>query len=167
MLSGRTAAAQGPWDLPADHPDVHVLDDSGAEVSGRLLRFDDVSLTLLVQDGERRVERERIRRVWRRDELRNGLLTGLFIGVAAGVAAGLGHDTCRFELVTRPCRGYEKSRLIAFLAPLYGAVGLGIGAGVDALIRRPLVLYERPGVAMTLTPAAGARRGAIGLAIAW
>src|SRR5687767_14202605 len=70
---------------------VHVLDDAGAETTGRLLQLTPDALVLLVDGTERRFDAARVRRIERRgDSLKNGALIGLGIGTGMGLlAAGI------------------------------------------------------------------------------
>lgn len=86
---------------------------------------------------------------WRNDPVLNGAL----IGAAAGVAGGL-----------LLCRTMEPWEVCNDPGPLlrYGAVGAGIGIGIDALIRKREVVPVRGGSAqLSVVPMAG--RGAKGV----
>jgi hypothetical protein len=118
----------------SDGMTVYVLDETGQETIGTLLRLDADSLVLLVEGIERRVESAQVKRVARRgDPLRNGFYVGAAIGAALGLIADCHyrHQLC------------GTGRKVAFVA---GAAGLyaGIGVGIDALKQGRTTLYQAP-----------------------
>lgn len=158
--------------LPTDNPTVHVVDDGGKDLKGRLLRFDATSLTLDVNKTEMRFDRQQVNEIYiRGDSLTNGMLTGLFAGVGLGVVGGLTTNECGgliFPDSGRSCTASDKAGIAGILSAFFGGIGLGIGAGIDALIPGRQVLYQRGaarGAAMSVTPIAD-RHGAR-LSIAW
>lgn len=106
---------------PEDLSTVYVLDDTGQETTGELLRLDADGLVLLVEGAELRFEAEQAIRLDRRgDSLKNGLLIGAAIGAVLGLVSDAG--------------------------PLLGAVGFaGIGLGIDALNQGRITLYDASG----------------------
>ncbi len=140
---------------------VYVLDDTGAEASGKLLRLDLDSLVLLVGDTERRFEAARVRRIEKRgDSLRNGAVIGAIVGAAIGVLAA-GIADCPGDGGGR-CPGF---RAAGFLIST-GAYA-AIGAGIDALVVGRQTLYEAPAASRrsVRTPQLG--RAAINVAFRW
>jgi len=133
-------AAQGwPGKVKAGSSTVYVLDDTGMEVSGRLLRLDPDSLVLLVGDTERRFEAARVRRIEKRgDSLRNGALIGAVIGTAAGWFVTRLAD-CPGDNPGGPCPG-ARAAGFALSIGTYAA----IGAGIDALVVGRTTWYEAP-----------------------
>ena len=120
-------------------PMVYVLDSSGVETAGRLVRLNPDSLVLLVEDAEVRFEAARVRRLQQRgDSLRNGALIGAVVGSGLGLLAA-GMTDCAGSLDPREqsCPGF---RTAVFL----GSIGLylGIGTGIDALIVGRTTLFE-------------------------
>ena len=113
---------------------VTVAGPTGGEVTGKIAELSP-SLLALVVKGQRRDLRESevtTIRQRRSDSLQNGALAGLCIG--AGLPAAL------FVL----SGAHDVDGGMAALATLiYGGVGAGIGAGVDALIVTRQVIYER------------------------
>lgn len=143
-------------------PTVYVRDDTGAEVSGRLLRLDADAIVLLVGDVEQRIEARRVTRIQKRgDSLRNGLLIGTFVGAALGLLAASISD-CPGSDPGGRCPG---TRLAAFVVGTgtYGA----LGAGIDALVVGRTTLYEAPAVAPPSgdTPSGG--RLAVNMRLRW
>lgn len=72
------------------------------------------------------------------DSLRNGMTYGAIAGGAfIGVLLGLLHGVCEgdCDLALGPVIGGSA---------LYIAAGVGAGASIDALVKRPLVLYRAP-----------------------
>jgi hypothetical protein len=103
-------------------------------------------LTITVEGRDLVFDRQHVRTIYERgDSLKNGTIIGLLAGATLGIVAGVGGTDCGgfFEAV-RSCTGGEKVRLAAVSAGVFGAVGVGIGAGIDALIRGRRLLYERP-----------------------
>ena len=95
VASAQGTAQSWPGQATAELSAVYVLDDTGVEASGRLLRLDPDSLVLLVGGTERRFDAARVRRIEKRgDSLRNGLLIGALVGVGVGLAAA-GISDCR------------------------------------------------------------------------
>jgi hypothetical protein len=71
-------------------------------------------------------------------------LIGLGAGAAFGVAAAHGFSD------------NPRASDAAQGALIFGAIGAGIGVGIDALVRGPRVVYRRPGLARVL-PAVGSQ----------
>ena len=113
---------------------VDVTDASGHEVRGTVAGLTRSTLALSV-DGARRDWTETditMIRQRRPDPLANGVLWGFGIGAGLGVASLLGGG-CEGSVTFLPvCMG------------IAGAFGAGIGAAVDAAIRREQVIFTRP-----------------------
>jgi len=167
VVTGQTARTDFTG-LPTDNPTVHVVEDSGKETKGKLLRFDATSLTLDVNKNEMQFDRQHVNQIYvRGDSLTNGMLTGLFAGVGVGIVGGLTADECGF-VFPDSCTGSDRAALAGILSAVFGGIGLGIGAGVDALIPGRDVLYQRRGPAgagLSVSPVAN-RHGA-GVSVAW
>jgi hypothetical protein len=152
--------------------EITVFDDGGSETRGRLLRFTADSLTIV---ADRRVlvfDRPQVYRVYARgDPLKTGMLIGFLTGAAFGIAAGLGTDCGGFLGPIRPCTGGEKLRLVAVGSGVFGALGLGLGAGIDALITGRRLVYLRPPRAeaptVTFGPSFGPSGAGLVLSVAW
>lgn len=114
---------------------VRVTDATGREVSGTILTLAPQSIELRV-DGQPQLWTEAdIASVSHRrpDSLANGAWWGLGIGaglMSLGVAAVGVED--------------GDAGWAALAIGVYGAVGAGIGVGIDALITRSQVIYQRP-----------------------
>lgn len=118
---------------------VYVLDDTGVETSGKLIRLNADSLVLLVGDVERHFDAARVRRIEKRgDSLRNGMLTGAVLGVLMGLIGARITD-CPGADPGGSCPGFR-------VATLLGSIGgyTSFGAGIDALIVVRTRLYEAP-----------------------
>jgi len=130
---------------------VYVLDDTGTETTGRLLRLTADSLVLLVDGAERQFDAARVRRIQRRgDSLRNGAIIGAVVGVGIGFLAG-GIADCGRDDPGGSCAG---TRVAAVLVST--GVYAAVGAGIDALIQGRTTLYQAP----PSPPAAGRQPGA-------
>jgi hypothetical protein len=116
---------------------VFVTDAAARETAGKLLRIDPESLAMLVDGQERRLDRERIVRIQKRDTLRNGVLIGAGLGVALGlVSAGISD-----------CPGDPGGRCAGFRAMMVGmstVVYTGLGVSVDLLVRGRTTVYRAP-----------------------
>ena len=116
---------------------VRVTDNAGREFRGDMVALTGSSLALSI-DGSRRDLLEgdvATIRQRRRDPLTNGMLWGF------GIGAGLGAAT----LLAGGCEG--SVQYLPVCMGIAGAFGSGIGAAVDAAIRREQVIYARAGSA--------------------
>jgi hypothetical protein len=115
---------------------IWVTDAQGREVQGKIHSLSSDALTLGAEGSNTFAAREvSAIRERRPDSLKNGALIGL------GVGAGLALVAC-FSLA----EGSDDVGWCAAVVGFYGAVGAGIGAGVDAAIKGPrLVIYRGAG----------------------
>lgn len=116
--AGQPAVALPDLVKPGDR--LFVTEPGGVQTEGRLLRVSPDELVLLAGDVERVFEREGIGRIEKRDRLWNGMLAGAIPGAMIG--AGSAGSACE------PNCG----RTIAVGAIVFGAIGAGIGALIDA-----------------------------------
>lgn len=162
VVAAQGTAQSWPGLATAELSTVYVLDDTGGEVSGRLLRLDPDSLVLLVGDTERRVDAARVRRIEKRgDSLRNGAFIGAIVGAAMGVIV-TGIADCPGSDPGGSCPG---ARAAGFV--LSTGAYAAIGAGIDALIVGRTTLYEAPAASprSARTPHRG--RAAFNVALQW
>lgn len=125
-------------DLPR-LPTVYVLDDTGHETEGRLLRLEPDSLVILVAGAERRFEAGSVRRIEKRgDSLQNGAIIGTVTGALFGLLTA-GMADCPGQHPSGPCAG---SHAVLFL--IQTGTWAAIGTGIDALIPGRTRLYEAP-----------------------
>ena len=144
----------------AESSTVYVLDDTGAETSGTLLRLNPDWLVLRVGDTERRFDAARVRRIEKRgDSLRNGAVIGAIVGAAVGVLAA-GISDCPGDDPGGSCPGF---RAAGFL--LSTGAYAAIGTGIDALVVGRTTLYEAP--AASPRPARMPNRGRIAFNMAF
>ncbi len=109
-----------------------ITDAAGQRLGGKLADLSDSSLVIEVAGTRRILQGAEVDIIEKRgsDSLKNGALIGLVIG--AGLAgAALGAATGEW--------GYA-----ALNALVYGGMGAGIGAGLDALIEGQQVIYAAP-----------------------
>ena len=131
---------------------IMVIDDTGIETSGRLLRFTAEELTIAVDGRDRTFERRRVEAIYQRgDSVKNGMAIGFFVGAAAGFATGVRRTECGdhdyvtgYQYSHVPCTGTEKVTEGLTIGALTGLLGVGIGAGIDKIIPGRRLLYERP-----------------------
>ena len=113
---------------------VTLTDTSGREATGKIADLTS-SMLVLMEKGSRRELSERevtTIRQRRSDSLANGAIWGLAVGglLATGMVAAF-------------WEGDDDIGPAAVGVALYSGVGAGIGAGVDALITRRHVIYQR------------------------
>ena len=125
---------------------VWITDSSGREEKTRILEVSGDVVTTAAGEDIRRRRTTDIMRIQSRQS--DSVLNGALIGAGAGVAAGLLLCTAMEPLEV--CRNDVGSMV------KLGALGAGIGIGVDALIRGRKTIYERPGVTRVFaTPVVG------------
>jgi hypothetical protein len=114
---------------------VHVTDNAGREFRGNIVALAGSSLALSIDgrrhellEGDVATVRQR-----RRDPLTNGLLWGFGVGAGLGVVS----------LLRGGCEG--SVQFLPVCMGTAGAMASGIGAAVDAAIRREHFVYARPG----------------------
>ena len=118
---------------------VRVTNDAGDEVRGTITDLSSSSLNLKV-DGTRRTFLETdITAIHQRrnDSLANGAKRGFIVGASLGVLGGIAI-----------AREYESSgggAFIPILGLVYGSIGAGAGAGIDAMNPSEQPIYARRG----------------------
>ena len=125
-----------------------VVDDSGKETRGRVLRSTMDSLTMTVEGRDRLFDRQGVKAIYelQGDSVRHGMMIGLAAGAALGASVVAFESVCggSFE-EARSCTGGEQARQAAVVGGVFGAIGMGIGTLSDALVRDRRLLYERSG----------------------
>ena len=136
---------------------VTVTDDSGRNLTGRIIDLSPSTLSLEARGArlDLRAAEVSFIRQRRPDPLRNGALIGLGVGaIPAAYLSWLAHGYAHNEGGESAAAGVAGWSLV---------VAAGIGAGVDALIRRSHVIYGPTGAAqrrLTVSPLlSGHRRG--------
>lgn len=151
VLSAQTPARvdEGFRTLAPPGAAVEVVGPTGNRTRGRLLRLDAESFTIRSGGREVRFDRPQVAEVYQRgDSLKSGLLTGLGLGAGLGFVAGLANDSCGALFSPRKCTGSERARIAAVAGGLLGAVGMGIGVGLDALFTGRRLVYYREDAAV-------------------
>jgi hypothetical protein len=115
---------------------VTVTDSTGRDLTGKIASLSSSSLTLMVEGTRRDLPESEIRtiRQRRQDSLANGAKWGLGIGAGLGLAAG-------FALAAGDG---NVSAVIPIIGLVYGGLGAGVGAGIDALVLGNQVIYFKP-----------------------
>ena len=118
---------------------MSVIDVPGNAVSGKILSLSPSSLTLEVDGRPREFKEAEISKIMQRrgDSLGNGALWGLAVG------AGLATVAVASAAASDELEG-EDAGWAALAIGVYGGIGAGIGVGIDALITRRQVIFERP-----------------------
>jgi hypothetical protein len=138
---------------------VYVLDDTGAETSGKLVRLNADSIVILAGGGERTFDAARIRRVQKRgDSIRNGVIIGAVVGVVlGGIGAGIAD-----------CPGVDQNGCAGARAGLFvlsTSVYTAIGAGIDALVVGRTTLYTAAPPTVGRLPGGSAGSASIGIGL--
>lgn len=117
---------------------VTVTDTAGREAGGRITSLSADAIVLRVNGQPREWKEGDIATIRQRksDSLGNGALWGL--GIGAGLAA--------VAIASSDLESGDEGWVVLGMA-VYGGIGAAIGVGVDALITRPHVIYEKPGTA--------------------
>jgi hypothetical protein len=138
---------------------VTVTDTGGQQVSGKITDLSAASLALMVDGRPRRFAESEVATVSQRrgDSLANGALIGLIVGAALpaiGLVVAVNRDDYDDDV-----SGGEVAAIIA----IYGGLGAAVGVGIDALITRRQVIFERrsaSGVTFAIAPIVGPTRAA-------
>lgn len=134
---------------------ITVRDANGAETTGRLDSLSAHSLTIVSAGKHREWADTQVSRVFQRRQ--DSLLNGALWGAAAG-GGTFGVLAAIF------CSGgdCEGDPTVAGVFALYTGLGAAAGVGIDALITRRHVIFERPShsAALSFSPIlSGGRRG--------
>jgi hypothetical protein len=114
-----------------------VTDTAGQPVRGKLVNLSSSSLRLNVSGTTREFQKVDVNTITKRgsDSLKNGALIGVIIGGGFGVVG----------MAVAAAQGDADAAFFVGAALVYGGMGAGIGAGVDALIEGQRVIYANPG----------------------
>jgi hypothetical protein len=116
-------------------PTVYVVETSGTETEGKLLRLAPDALVILVSGVERRFEVGSVQRIETRDSTRNGTIIGAVVGAVFGLLGAAVSDCPRSGQGS--CAGV-RAGLFLISTSFYAAAGMGI----DAVIPGRTSLYE-------------------------
>ena len=133
---------------------VQMTDRSNRQLTGVVRGVGPSALTVDVAGLEQRWALADMRELWRRgDSLKNGVLIGAAAGAAGGMLGGLALSSL-FEEEARAGAGP-----LASITMLGALIGIGAGAGIDALVRGRTLLYRDRTGSVSLSPviAPGAR----------
>ena len=106
-----------------------ITSDNGNKVNGRLIEITDDHILLRVKNGQQSIAAPQIVKVGKR---KNGVLLGAIIGAGASVPFALAISSYSYN---------EGGSPSAALIPVL--MGLGIGAGIDALLPSTRTMYNR------------------------
>jgi len=120
---------------------VRVTDRAGEEVRGSITDLSSSSLALRVDGTRRTFLQNDVAAVYQRrnDSLANGAKWGFVAGAALGVLGGMA--------IAREYEGASGSAYIPILGLVYGSIGAGAGAGIDAMHRGEQVIFAWRGKA--------------------
>jgi hypothetical protein len=122
----------------SDLQTLYVLEQSGTETTGKMVRLEPDAIVLLVDGAERRLDRESIARIQRRDSLRNGAVIGAAVGAGLG-AVSAGISDCPGRAPGGSCPGFRGVLLVSSVG-IYSA----LGTAIDALIPGRTTLWVGP-----------------------
>jgi hypothetical protein len=170
MATSPVAAQTGPSriaGLVKNGQKVSIVDDEGRELEGRIDGVSADSLGIVVKGRRLDLPVERIVKI---DHPYDGLGNGALIGLASGA----GMVFLGAVLDNRSCTGPNAhcSRppawFVFWAAGGMGAVGAGVGVGIDAMIHRDRAIYRRgTGARTRVAPAVGPGiRGAV-VSVRW
>ena len=141
---------------------VYVLDDRGAETTGKLLRFDNESIAVLVNGQERQFELAGVRKIEKRgDSLKNGAIIGAVVGLVLGALTGGMADCKQSDGGFGGCGAGTRAGFALVSAGIYGAVGTGI----DAAFQGRTTLYQKPLISSGLV--ASGPGASLGFSVRW
>jgi len=111
---------------------ITLMDASGREVKGTVEAFSESSLALIVGKSEQTIQQADIRTIRQRkdDSLADGARKGFAIGATMGFLMGVA------------ALDYFGPGFLVMSTGLYGAVGAGIGAGLDAMVTKDRTIYD-------------------------
>lgn len=118
---------------------VYVTDDAGQERKARILELSRASLVLSVDGTRRELGETSVRRIRRR--LPDSLWNGAAIGAASVMTLSTVGAVAFADRGEGESFGWSDVGFICYL----GAIGAGVGTGIDALIQGRKVIYETPG----------------------
>ena len=139
---------------------VSIVDATGREAEGRIGRLSRDELTLLTRAGARQLREQDVARIRQRrsDSLQNGAIIG--------AAAGLGYGLAILALMASIDDGGGPIPISVVTGMVvFTGVGAAAGAGIDALITRRQVIYQRPGGGGQVSLAPLLRDGRRGVAV--
>lgn len=148
---------------------VRITDDQGREWHGRIETLTPDSLVLLTKDRQRHdIRYATIVGIDRpHDTLANGALIGLVSGAAFGMFAVIAEENASCEPAAFFSCGDPTAAAYVVFPALTGAIGAGVGVGIDALIRRDPTLFRRGGSRVTLAPSLGRGVRGLSLSVRW
>jgi hypothetical protein len=169
LTAGAAAAQTLPSklaDAAARHHIVYVLDGSGQEFSGRLLRVDGESLTIRTGAGDLPFALADVRTIHRRgDSLRNGAIIGAGFGALFGALGAASSDCGGILEPSRRCNAAESLTIVAVSTGIHAA----IGTGIDALRHGRTRVYpaRKRRATVRLEPVTGRSIAALRLTAGW
>ena len=138
---------------------IGVVDVSGTEVEGRIGTLSRDALTLVTEAGPRVLGEGDVAQIRQRrgDSLKNGAIIGAVAGTAYFLtAAALLGDSDGGEVIVGAAVAW---------GVVFAGMGAAAGAGIDALITRRHVIYQKPGGGSRVSVSPLFRHGRRGVAV--
>jgi hypothetical protein len=117
---------------------VYVTDDAGRERKARILDLSPALLVLSVDRTRRDLSENNVKRI--RQRLPDPLLNGAMIGAASVMTLSTVSSIAFSDRSENETFGWADVGFILYL----GAIGAGVGTGIDALIQGRKIIYEMP-----------------------
>lgn len=141
---------------------VTVTDANGQTASGKITDLSSSSLALTIDHRPREWRESEVARITQRrgDSLANGALIGLAIGAGGSAIAGAVWDANNV--------GDTAAGEYALVIAIYAGLGAAVGTGLDALIRKRQVIFEKgsaSGVTVQIAPLLSPTRAAARLSV--
>jgi hypothetical protein len=173
-LLARAAHGQDPATSFADLPirlvageALIVTNSSGEIVKGRLVQASGTGLVLRGRAGNLQLAASDVQRIERpRDTLWNGVLIGAAVGFGAGALLAA-IDDCSGPGIG-PC--FSDTEGVFYVGGVMGLMGSGIGAAVDAMVRRERVVFvgaQSGSTRATITPLLSWGRAGLQMQMWW
>ena len=134
---------------------ITVVDVTGTETKGRIAKLSRDALILMTSAGPRQLGDVDVATITQRrdDSLKNGAIIGAVAGTAYFVTGAM--------LLSDSDGGEVIVPTAVAAGVLFAGMGAAAGLGIDALISRPQVIYQKPAagkISVTVSPVFGHRR---------
>ena len=125
---------------------VEVIDDQGRETRGKVGMVSQGTLRIVRNGTTIEIPFDTITQIARPSD---SLANGAWIGLASGAAFGLLGSTAETSCDQGFDYCFDGPRYVIGSTLIFGAIGAGIGVGVDALIKHNRIIYRRDAGAQT------------------
>jgi hypothetical protein len=143
---------------------VEVIDDQGRETRGKVGMVSMGILRIVRNGTTSEIPFEHITQITRSaDSLANGAWIGFASGAAVGLFGSTAGTSCDYESFC-----FDGPRYVIGSTLIFGAIGTGIGVGVDALIKHNRIIYRRDaGTQTRVAPVLGPGVNGAMVSVSW